>query len=212
MKILKEEKLKSSWVDPDLEERIEYDPTLFKSKTLPLVEDSMRKSLFAFKDKPFKDNRGYQIFAFNFVIDSSFKPWLTSVTAAPYFTGRNSDILESVLDHQFQLVNARNHELVNYLKKLKYTIDQRHFKQNFQIRSEEHFLKDIYHHFDFTSIAKNTSEIMKHFPMKEHPSNFEMFYDGRILSDVPSHLGVEKERFLGKLDTSKLADRNNIDL
>lgn len=105
---------------------------LFTSKTIPLVEESIRKTIFAFKDKSFKDSRGYQIFGLNYVVDSDFKPWLISVTNGPYFSSKNSKILENVIEHQFKNVNYRNENIINYLQEIKLKIDNKLSKDNFK--------------------------------------------------------------------------------
>lgn len=84
-------------------------------ETLPRVEQALIKMIQVYKDRRFIDPRGYEIFGFNFIVDADYKPWLVSVTNAPYFTVQNSAELSTVLKHQFELLESRNKEVIQLI-------------------------------------------------------------------------------------------------
>lgn len=87
-------------------------------------KDAMRKVIFYSKDNFLKDGRVFQLKAFDFIIDKNMNIWLVDIKINPMYSLKNKDLVTSVLDRQFKILNYRNNMYYEHFHRLKKSIDK----------------------------------------------------------------------------------------
>lgn len=202
-----------------LDERSKQEPgfeatsALFKQRTLSLVEEASRKLIFAHKRRFRKDPRAYQLYALDFVVDSSLKPWLIDIKHAPVMTLKQTDLITSILEHQFLLTNLRKKKVIQYLETVKSDIDVKIIRENWSISSYASLLSHIKNVHNFLTIQFEVKAAMRDYPDNiQDPDSMVLMYDERIRYGKKVTAGVEKERFVNKIDVLELIDEPELDL
>jgi hypothetical protein len=121
----------------------------------------------------------FQVFAFDFIIDHNLDIWLVDIKVNPNYSLKNKELVESILDRQYLVLNHRSELTYNFFFEVKKQLEAHITTGAIELKTKEDFAEKMHAHMDFAGkrgTLKNS--IMKSVP-KTLPGDERRIWDDR---------------------------------
>lgn len=85
----------------------------------------MAKIIYLARNSLLADARIFQIFAFDFIIDQNLDIWLVDIKVNPNYSLKNKELVETILDRQYLILNYRSELTYSWFYNVKKELDEK---------------------------------------------------------------------------------------